>query len=1186
MLFRSDTGAHGAEPLLVRLVRAGRLDLAVRGAKEGCRRRATSPRTGDNVFSVLLRMVEHDEDHALVTRTWGVLLDGDPSDRVEGKLRPRPLNGRERAELLATRTDEGQHSLLDLAARSGSPKAIGFALHLGAADDVLRRLIDPLTDTATRGCQSPLLHAVASGKVPAAEAVLKEARRLLGGSAFREYVNSMPVRSATGRRREPAIVAAARRGSAQMVGLLLRNGAESTKAASDTSDAFQAALLNDDAKVLKVLLNSRLRPKPSGVGFALGHSAAVLNAKECLARLTQIDEREVWSRDSLGRTSLHIACARSQPDVLKALLDILPKTERAKRLAEFDNSGRNGLTTALSAGRLDVVERLLEIAGVAATVNAPDPEGYRPLHYAVRFCGLEGIALLRAKGAETELGLDAGAQVTPLQIAAMIDDAAACELLLGERSLVQVNSHGRTALHYAARYGSAQALAKMLAAPGVPVRAVNAEGQTALHLAAYHGHEDCVALLLEKDSAKEFIDAVDAQPDGNPTGGRTALWSASSAGHAGIVRLLAAKGADTDRASANRLRPIDEACRRGRSEAVRTLLEAGARPDAGWLDLTPMHHACRGGNGACFDVLAAWMEEREGPNALGRALAARTQLGNTPLQMLGKALIRATRPDYLPRPLADEAEIEPVDEDAIADPDYLSSPVADEAEIGPEGEETIADWEEPVAKPWKAGASATRFDLAGAVGIVKAALPAARDTLDEETVNDLAIGCAMLGDVVAIETLRKAGARFDAIRDRFGATALHMAAKARAVGVLEALIEAGADVNARAADGSPPLHNIVLYAGADALREVIHIFARTGTAPRDLVNAADAFGETALHKVAACKSTDLVEKMELLCAAGAEINRTNADGETPRGVLAYARKARGAAGRDDLEAEIELLDRRMAKHGGRVVGRPPEEARLPRVGFPVHAVIAAGQWELIPKIERFAPVPCLAAADPFGRTPAMMLASADWTDAEDRGVGSFFDWLLSRSGDLNAGDASGRTLAHYACLATRRDGKRAAGIDTALKRLPQAVVLSARDGLGRTPLHVAAAIGNTAALRWLLEQGHDAGAVDELGNAPLHLAAQHGHWKTFDFLSGQPGQKQHGANAVGLTALAIRELKRQVLTDTAIGPDAGALAPDGPQRRGVAARMLLWLLAVAAAAAAGAMWMLGPDVLLSLLPSR
>src|SRR5262249_45853501 len=151
-------------------------------------------------------------------------------------------------------------------------------------------------------------------------------------------------------------------------------------------------------------------------------------------------------------------------------------------------------------------------------------------------------------------------------------------------------------------------------------------------------------------------------------------------------------------------------------------------------------------------------------------------------------------------------------------------------------------------------------------------------------------------------------------------------------------------------------------------------------------------------------------------------------------------------------------------HGGRVVGRPPEEARLPRVGFPVHAVIAAGQWELIPKIERFAPVPCLAAADPFWRTPAMMLASADWTDGGDRGVGSFFAWLRSGSGDLKAGDASGRTLAHYACWATRRDGKRAAGIDTALKRLPQAVVLSARDGLGRTPLHVAAAIGNTAAL--------------------------------------------------------------------------------------------------------------------------
>ncbi len=1161
----ADTGAHGAEPLLVRLTRAGRLDLAVRGAKEGCRRTAMSPQTGDSVFSVLLHRAEHDEENAL--RTMGVLLNGDPSDRDGKKLRPRPMDGGQRAEILAARTEQGRRSLLDLAARSGSPKAIRVVLHLAADDEARRRLLDPLTDYTKRGFESPLLLAVASGKVPAATEVLKEARRLLGKRALRRHVNSMPVRSGTVQRREPPIVAAARNGNADMVRLLLEHGADPTRAASDLSDAFQAALLNDDTKVLDVLLSSTFRPPPSGVGFALGHWAAVLNARACLLRLAT-PGKKAWARDALGRTPLHIACARSQPEVLKALLDSLPKDERARRLAEFDDRGRNGLTTALSAGRLDVAEHLLKIPGVAAAVNAPDPEGYRPLHYAVRFCGLEGIALLRAKGAETEFGIEGGAQVTPLQIAAMIDDAAACELLLTEHSLAQVNPHGRTALHYAARYGSAQALRRLLAAPNAPVHAVNAEGQTALHLAAFYGHEECVALLLEQDAGKAFIDAVDAQPDGKPLGGRTALWSASSAGHAGIVRLLVAKDADVERMSANHLRPIDEACRRGRGEAVRTLLEAGARPDAGRLDLTPLHHACRGGHSTCFDVLAAWMEEREGPNALGRALAARTQFGDTPLQMLGKALVRATRPQQLARPLAEDADLEPEGEDESA-----------------EREEAV-DEKRAGEKPWEKGAPAMNVDLAGAAGIVKTALLAAHDAFDEETISDLAIGCAMLGDVAVIEALRKAGVRFDAIRDQFGATPLHMAAKAGALGVLEALIEARADVNARAADGSPPLHNVVLYADAEALREVIDIFARTGAAPRDLVNAGDVFGETALHKVAACKSTYLVEKMEILCAAGADINRTNAEGETPRGVLAFARKVLAMAGQDDLEAEIELLDQRMEAHGGRIVERPPEEARLPRVGFPLHAMIAARQWELIPKIQRFTPVPCLAATDPHGRTPAMMLASADWSDADGRCVAVFFDWLLSRSGELNACDASGRTLAHYACLATRRDGKRTAGIDTALKHLPQAVVLSARDGLGRTPLHVAAAVGNTAAVRWLLEQGQDAGAIDEFGNAPLHLAAQHGYWRTFDALSGQPGQAQLGANAVGLTALAIRDLKQQVLPDTAHGPKAVALVPGGRERRGSAVRMLLWLLAVAAVAAAGAVWVFGPDLLPSLLPSR
>jgi ankyrin repeat protein len=1164
----ADASARSAEPLLIRLARAGLFDLVVQAAKQGCQRTAKSPQTGDNVFGILLHAGEHDQDIAL--KTLHTLLHGDPSDRVGRTPQPKPLKQNERAEILGMRTAQTHRSLLDHAAISGRAKAIRLVLSLAANKETRKALLDPHAAGATRTFESPLFLAVVSNKPAAAAALLSEAKSLLGDRALRKYVNSVPVASGALKRREPPIVAATRNGNAEMVKLLLVHGADPTKAGSDLCDAFQAALLNDDTKVLQTLLATNFRPGSNNLGFALAHWAAVLNAKASLLMLSRLEQKAPM--DSLGRTPLHIACGRSQTDIVRALLHSLPKNQRGRQLAAFDNRGRNALTTALCSRRLDVAELLLEFKAVSGSVNAPDPEGYRPLHYAVRFCGLKGVSLLRSKGAQTDFPLDGGAQITPLQVAAMINDADACELLMSEASLAQLNPHKRTAVHYAARYGSLQALEKLLAHSSAPLRATNAEGQTALHLAAFNGHDACVALLLSKDSTKKFVDAVDEQKGKKRVGRRTALWSASSAGHAGVIKRLLAAGADIEHRAANHLRPIDEACRRGASAAVLPLLEAGARLDMGWLNFTPLHHAARGGHSACFHALGNWLQEREGPNGFARALAERTQFGDTPLQLLGKALVRATRPSALARPEEPDPETRPLGETEVAD--------QSSAEIG-----LTAPSEE---KPAGQSLGHAKLDLAGAAEIVKSSLSASTDVLDEETINDLAIGCAMLDDVEILRACRKAGVRFEAMHDRFGGTPLHVSAKSGALRVVAALIEGGADINASAGDGTRPLHNIVLHGSSEALGHALEIFSKAHGDLRPVVNASDAFGETALHKVAACKSPDLVEKLEILCAAGGDINRMNADGETPRGVLAFVRTTMSSTSEEDLKAEIELLDKHMAAKGGRVVDRAETEPRLPRVAFPIHAAIAAGQWVLMPKIKSFAPVACLSAPDPNGRTPLMTLASADWSNADRHRIGEWFNWLLSTAGERNAGDATGRTLAHYACLAIQRIGPEVVGTDAALQHLPRTVDLSVRDQLGRTPLHIAAAAGNYAALKWLLEQGQDAAATDELGNSPLHLAAQNGHTASFDILKGHLGQRQLQANAAGLTAPAIVERKASAFsipkTRRSINPSRTVAA----RQRGRGARVAIWAIVATAIVAVGAVFagMLDVETLLSLLPSR
>ncbi len=61
-------------------------------------------------------------------------------------------------------------------------------------------------------------------------------------------------------------------------------------------------------------------------------------------------------------------------------------------------------------------------------------------------------------------------------------------------------------------------------------------------------------------------------------------------------------------------------------------------------------------------------------------------------------------------------------------------------------------------------------------------------------------------------------------------------------------------------------------------------------------------------------------------------------------------------------------------------------------------------------------------------------------------------------------------------------------------------LLDARDGHGCTPLHIAAAAGETAIAGELISRGADADALDNLGRSPLHMAARYGRLDTVRYL--------------------------------------------------------------------------------------
>jgi ankyrin repeat protein len=168
-------------------------------------------------------------------------------------------------------------------------------------------------------------------------------------------------------------------------------------------------------------------------------------------------------------------------------------------------------------------------------IDAADPDGTTALHWAVRADDLETAVLL----------LDAGANV----------DAA--------------NRYGITPLSLACTNGSAPMIARLLTAGADPDRALP-EGETPLMTAARTGRVDALEALLSRGAS------VDARESWR---GQTALMWAAAEGHAAAARRLIDAGADISARSTAGFSPLLFAVRDGHLEATRVLLDAGANPD-------------------------------------------------------------------------------------------------------------------------------------------------------------------------------------------------------------------------------------------------------------------------------------------------------------------------------------------------------------------------------------------------------------------------------------------------------------------------------------------------------------------------------------------------------------------------------------------------------------------------------
>eukprot|EP00040_Diaphanoeca_grandis_P013536 m.68456 g.68456 ORF g.68456 m.68456 type:complete len:855 (+) comp23955_c0_seq1:215-2779(+) len=215
--------------------------------------------------------------------------------------------------------------------------------------------------------------------------------------------------------------------------------------------------------------------------------------------------------------------------------------DSARLLMEFSmvpsvKSGGSDLHKAAAEGDVDKVADLIDVTKGSALVDPLKGDGTTPLITAAMMGHARVVKLLLDEGADVEKTGINGA--TPLQIAASMGHVEVMQVLLeGGANADSPHKFAKsTALHFAAEMGQAEAV-RVLCEHGANPEAKKIQGSTPLHAAADSNQSDVTEVL---------VTVCKADTDSLLLGDTTALYLAASKGYTAVVKVLLDAGSDSN----------------------------------------------------------------------------------------------------------------------------------------------------------------------------------------------------------------------------------------------------------------------------------------------------------------------------------------------------------------------------------------------------------------------------------------------------------------------------------------------------------------------------------------------------------------------------------------------------------------------------------------------------------------